>query len=79
MPKERILSLPIDDTLTPIVQITWGRDSEHVQLATLNSDGVELEPTPEGNGWFVSLSRNGINQMIRILRRARDQAYGRDE
>lgn len=30
-------------------------------------------------GHYVQLDRKGINQLIRVLRRARDQAFGRDE
>lgn len=30
-------------------------------------------------GWHVDLDRAGINDLIRVLRRARDQAFGRDE
>lgn len=31
------------------------------------------------DGFYVTLDRNGINDLIRHLRRARDQAFGRDE
>ena len=31
------------------------------------------------DGWFIDLDRQGINKLIRDLRRARDQAFGRDE
>lgn len=31
------------------------------------------------DGFWVDLDRRGINQLIRNLRRARDQAFGRDE
>lgn len=30
-------------------------------------------------GYYVNLDRRGINKLIRNLRRARDQAFGRDE
>lgn len=30
-------------------------------------------------GWHVDLGRQQINELIRVLRRARDQAFGRDE
>lgn len=30
-------------------------------------------------GFYVSLNRNDVNALIRTLRRARDQAFGRDE
>lgn len=32
-----------------------------------------------GQGFYVNLDRDGINKLIRHLRRARDQAFGRDE
>lgn len=31
------------------------------------------------DGFYVTVDRRGINDLIRHLRRARDQAYGRDE
>jgi len=31
------------------------------------------------DGWHVDLDRPQINELIRVLRRARDQAFGRDE
>jgi hypothetical protein len=37
------------------------------------------EPSPEGNGFFVLLNRDGVNRAIRALRKARDAAYGKDE
>lgn len=38
-----------------------------------------LEPISCEYGMYVELDRHGINQLIRNLRRARDQAFGRDE
>ena len=47
-----------------------------------------LKPLPEGErdgvlsmmtGMHATLNRDAINDIIRILRRARDQAFGRDE
>jgi len=40
-------------------------------------------PAAEGThdpctGWFMQLDRAGINRLIRVLRRARDQAFGED-
>jgi hypothetical protein len=53
------------------------------------SDNVQYTPgSPEplptvvhvaADGFYVTLERSGINDLIRVLRRARDQAYGRDE
>jgi hypothetical protein len=31
------------------------------------------------DGWHTTLDRAGINKLIQVLRRARDQAFGRDE
>lgn len=41
-----------------------------------DSDGDPVQPF---TGWFVTLDRDGINHGIRLLRRARDAAFGRDE
>lgn len=47
-----------------------------------------LEPLPEDqlhgvlsmmSGMYATLDRDSINNIIRVLRRARDQAFGRDE
>ncbi len=40
---------------------------------------MDAEQIPFTNGMYVNLDRRGINELIRTLRRARDQAYGRDE
>jgi hypothetical protein len=79
-----------------IIEVTWSREAEHVQVATklFNDDGKsfgmngdEME-TPEHErvrreiaaaGFYCTLDRSGINALIRNLRRARDQAFGRDE
>lgn len=49
-------------------------------VVTRTAEG-EVAATREvwSKGFYVSLDRAGINNMIRYLRRARDQAYGRDE
>ncbi len=45
------------------------------KLATLPD-----HPQPNFDGWYVSLEqRQDVNRLIRVLRRARDQAFGRDE
>lgn len=40
---------------------------------------VNYTPIHYTDGFYVQLDRRGINQLIRHLRRARDQAFGRDE
>lgn len=61
------------------VKVGWSKEAGHVEIATVGADGVDLVPTPKGNGFFVQLDRSGLNRLIRVLRRARDDAYGRDE
>lgn len=76
MPKEVI---KIEDGEPRAVVVGWQRGMQ-VQLATLkiNSDQAE-PPVPVEEGQYVDLDRLQINTLIRNLRHARDQAYGRDE
>lgn len=85
MPKELItgdnpFSTPVtSDDRTPHVecgvQVTWGREASYVQVATgqVPSTGFATE-----SAFFTSLNRHGINNLIRVLRKARDQAFGAD-
>lgn len=87
MPKEIVLShgpqffnedgreVPQDQQ--GLVQVGWSREVEHVQVVTMSRDPVTFETKWEG--FYVDLDRSGINALIRNLRRARDQAFGRDE
>ncbi len=44
------------------------------------AEGEEAERRKiRGEGFYVHLDRGEINRLIRNLRRARDQAFGRDE
>lgn len=81
MPKEIIYGRyhGTDEDPEPEVRLGWSKEAGHVELATINVDGQVLHPTPEGNGWFVALDRYGINRLIKCLRQARDDAFGRDE
>lgn len=69
----------------PVAVVTWSRESGDVQLVTRLHDAEvpTLEEHEAGipvkYGYYVSLNRRGINDLIRNLRRARDQAFGRDE
>ena len=68
-----------------VICVRWGRETGDVQVVTRlrdaevffseDSDAV----IPAKYGWHVELDRRGINELIRNLRRARDQAFGRDE
>lgn len=56
-------------------------------LRYVTADGVSHESEGEeksrrewaSQGLYVDLDREGINKLVRNLRRARDQAFGRDE
>jgi len=69
----------------PLVDVRWNRDGEYVQIVTKETDahgGRLVGDAPETHytdGLYVDLDRNAINRLIRNLRRARDQAFGRDE
>ena len=81
-----------DPLARSVVTLTWSKDHDTVQIVTqcVNlSDGGVYEEAPEEDlagqriprayGNYVTLDRAGINRLVRNLRRARDQAFGRDE
>lgn len=67
MPKEVLYS----EDHTPVGAVVWQRDQD--VLLRLGS------PDPNGDtiGWIMS--RSEINRLIRTLKRARNQVYGKDE
>lgn len=71
MPKETIVNWP-ESNLG--VEVCWGRDRQ-CQVAAVNYDKPDFSV---GRGWYVELDRDALNRLIRVLRRARDQAYGED-
>jgi len=92
MPKETVFGeqhVPVDEQggtpNVPIVEIRWNRDAGCVQIVTKATDAFEgrLVGDDPGvhytDGFFVDMGRKQINDLIRKLRRARDQAFGRDE
>jgi hypothetical protein len=81
MPKEYVFQSTKygdPDTQRPAARIGWSREPGHVEIATVMPDGIPLDGGPEANGWFLQLDRDGINRLIRLLRKARDAAYGAD-
>lgn len=85
MPKEYISSEPQE---RGSVKVAWGRDSGDIQIAVAGPVGwrtslVDLTPQavePDNAlDWHFSPNRFEINKLIRVLRTARDQAFGRDE
>ena len=75
MPKQSINGFYSFDDKHLAVDVGWGRDAD-VQIGTVDRDAEQYSPEA---GWFVNLDRRGINELIRVLRKARDQAYGKDE
>lgn len=79
MPKEIIWGdTPQDehpDRKIYVPEVRWWKDRD----VTLGLVPIQ-NPEDPGSGLFVEyLTRAQINKLIRTLRRARDQAYGRDE
>lgn len=67
-----------------VVCVKWSRETGDIQIATrLRTAEVpgpdERGPIPAKYGWYVDLDRDTINEVIRVLRRARTQVFGRDE
>jgi hypothetical protein len=65
----------VDKTLQRMVHVGWSRGG-WVELATVQREAAEHTLDA---GMFVTMSRSEINDLIRLLRRARDQAFGKDE
>lgn len=75
----------VEDYTDPAVHVNWhsaGNDhSGHVQVS-LECDRSYFEKFPaedRGDRYSPILSRSDVNKLIKVLKRARDQAYGRDE
>lgn len=59
------------------VEVGWTRGLCDVQLGSINPEASD-DPNDPLRGQFVHLDREGINRLIRSLRKARDQAFGAD-
>ena len=90
MPKETVYSDDVlfeDDAESVVAEVRWGRETAHVELVTravIKSTGESVEKSrypdqPFEAGVHMGMNRKQINDLIRNLRRARDQAFGRDE
>ena len=76
--------------ITPGAEVVWHREGGWLQLglilpkemilgaAKVIQDAEANDDTPTFS-MFVDLNRNDANQMVRVLRRARNAAYGADE
>ena len=59
------------------VEVGWQRGLMDVQIGSVNPEAGD-DPHDPKRGWFVHLDREGVNRLIRSLRKARDQAFGAD-
>lgn len=57
------------------VSVGWDKQHAEAQIATLN--GAYSEDSAEA-GWFIEVKRDDINNLIHLLRKARDGAFGAD-
>lgn len=55
--------------------VRWTRDQMLVELGVAK---LEVSTHRESEPHYMALDRNGINRLIRSLRKARDQAFGAD-
>lgn len=91
MPKEvvygqqHVSEVAGDNPIVPIVEVRWSKEHEHVQVVSKATDPYDGRVAGDStethftDGMHVDLDRKSINDLIRYLRRARDQAYGKDE
>lgn len=65
------------------VKVGWAKWPQGVvqvgALGPVDSQSPHAADGVSGNGWFIDLDRDGCNDLIRALRKARDDAYGRDQ
>lgn len=61
--------------------VSWHRDAGIVDvgITARQLDGPAIGETDPEHSAYASFSRHAVNKLIRDLRRARDQAFGRDE
>lgn len=77
MPKETIYPSEYNEDMK--VEVQWAKDM-YVQIGVAHLPPPEdpSKGTIEWDGKYLTLDRNEINRLIRILRKARDQAFGAD-
>lgn len=61
------------------LHVGWTKDREHVEVAVINTDIRSEYPGDTTQGWFMQLDRDGCNRAIKAIRKARDDAFGRDQ
>lgn len=58
------------------VKIGWTKDQDHVEIAVVHDRDGSADSDPDA--WHSQFDRHGLNRLIRVLRRARDDAFGKD-
>lgn len=66
-------------TVIPEPQTNAGPKNLAALVASWEDGARDPENPDGGKGLYASLDRAAVNDLIRVLRRARDQAFGRDE
>lgn len=72
MPKEVTYGKPPEMQ----VEVGWTRNLPGITVGTVNPEAGDVHDP--ATGWHVPLDRDGVNRLIRSLRKARDQAFGAD-
>lgn len=65
----------IDDTA---VKVGWSKEAEHVEIAVVSHRDRSDGSVPDAEAQHSQMDRDGLNRLIRILRKARDDAFGAD-
>lgn len=88
MPKEYIRSMDFSKEFKSIggdaikyvdheaAKVSWSRDGGHLSLVVTNM--ADDPDAMNGEHHHLNLDRRGANDLIRVLRRARDGAFGAD-
>lgn len=61
-----------------VTYLNLGNQPTGTTLSSTSTSPGPRTATDESNGWFLDLDRERINRLIRVLRRARDAAFGAD-
>lgn len=93
MPHERIYGVPmtyedpngkIGWSGTGVLDVYWGKDDQSLSFGlSLQEEGTteqpgQIRPMPEGQAVPIG-SWTQVNRLLRVLKRARDDAYGTPE
>lgn len=75
-----LAAMPTAEELGPIYQrgikVGWSK-GRFVEIGLAEFE-ISTELTPGSRGIFATFDRDGLNRLIRALRQARDDAYGKD-